>query len=235
MQAAAVAFSTTAACLMNEIDGLPTAEFTAVGRRDAFTHLCAAAQACRACPTMAGRRRVLSAANGGPGARVIFIGEAPGRRGGERTGIPFSGDQTGRNFMALLAQAGLSRHEVFITNAILCNPQDPRGRNRPPSRVELVACRHYLARQLALIDAPVIAPLGVVALAALAGLSPHRLRLATAVGQPSAWNGRYLFPLYHPGPRAQLHRPFASQVEDFQRLGAFVRACSEPADAGRAP
>lgn len=208
-------------CLVSESDRLPTSE------RAELIRLCAEAQACRACPTMAGRRRVLSAANGSPGARVIFIGEAPGRRGGEQTGIPFSGDQTGRNFTALLAQAGLRRHEVFITNAILCNPQDACGRNRPPSRAELAACRHYLARQLALVGALVIAPLGAVALAAVGALSPHRLRLATAVAQPSTWNGRYLFPLYHPGPRAQLHRPFPKQVEDFQRLGDFVRARPE--------
>src|SRR5215217_5634121 len=63
-----------------------------------FDRLCAEAAECRRCPAMAGRRRVLSRANGSPGALVLFIGEAPGRLGGERTGIPFSGDQTGRDF-----------------------------------------------------------------------------------------------------------------------------------------
>lgn len=171
---------------------------------------------------MAGRRRVLSAANGRPGTAVIFVGEAPGRRGGERTGVPFSGDQTGRNFARLMAEAGLGRDEVFITNAILCNPRDERGRNRPPARDELAACQGFLARQLRVIDAPIVVPLGAVALAALDRLAPHGLRLREAVGGAYPWYGRILAPLYHPGPRAQLHRPFAAQCADFRRLGALV-------------
>lgn len=172
---------------------------------------------------MAGRRRVLGAANGRPGALVMFVGEAPGRHGGERTGVPFSGDRTGRNFTALLPLAGLARDDIFITNAVLCNPRDARGRNRAPRREELAACRGWLAGQLAVVDAPVVVPLGAVALAALDALGPHGLRLREAVGRPRAWLGRTLVPLYHPGPRAQLHRPFAAQCDDFRALGALVR------------
>jgi uracil-DNA glycosylase family 4 len=188
-----------------------------------FAALCAEAQACSRCAAMEGRRRVLSAANGRPGALVCFIGEAPGRRGGERTAVPFSGDQSGRNFAALLDVAGLARDQIFVTNAILCNPQDGRGRNRPPARDELANCRPILARQLALIDAPLVVPLGAVALAALDALAPHGLRLRDAVARPASWQGRLLFPLYHPGPRAQLHRPFARQRGDFAVLGDLAR------------
>ena len=194
-----------------------------VDRRASFVALCQEAQGCRRCAAMEGRRRVLGAANGRPGARVMFIGEAPGRRGGERTGVPFSGDRTGRNFTALLARAGLARDEVFITNAILCNPRDERGRNRAPRREELHACRSLLARQLALVDAPVVVPLGAVALAALDAIERHGLRLREAVGRGHRWAGRLLVPLYHPGPRAQLHRPFAVQCEDFVALGRIAR------------
>ncbi|MGN6700229.1 MAG: uracil-DNA glycosylase, partial [Thermomicrobiales bacterium] len=179
-------------------------------RSSLFDRLCAEAADCQRCPAMAGRRRVLSRANGSPGALVLFVGEAPGRLGGERTGVPFSGDQTGRNFAVLLTEAGLAREQVFITNAILCNPQDERGRNRGPAREELAACRGFLARQLALVDAPLVVPLGAVALAALGALAPHGLRLRDAVGRPRAWQGRLLMPLYHPGPRATsptLRRP----------------------------
>ncbi len=193
-------------------------------QRLSFTTLCAEAAACHSCPTMAGRRRVLSAANGGPGAAILFIGEAPGRLGGERTGIPFSGDQTGRNFSALLAVAGLGREGVFITNALLCNPQDERGRNRAPSREELRACRGLLARQLAIVDPPIVVPLGAVALAALDALTAHGLRLREAVGCAQPWQGRLLFPLYHPGPRAQLHRSTADQRADFAALGRLALA-----------
>lgn len=196
------------------------------GGRRAFAALCVGAQCCRRCPTMGGRRRVLSAANGRPGATVIFIGEAPGRHGGERTGVPFSGDQTGRNFTALLARAGIGRDDIFVTNAVLCNPQDERGRNRPPRREELEACRPWLAQQLAIVAAPIVVPLGAVALAALDAMHPHGLRLREAVGRDHAWAGRVLVPLYHPGPRAQLHRPFATQCQDFLALGELVRRAS---------
>src|SRR5215217_7548758 len=73
----------------------------------AFTGLVATVQACRRCPTMEGRRRVLGEANGRPGARVMFIAEASGRLGGERTGVPLSADQSGRRFSRMLGLAGL--------------------------------------------------------------------------------------------------------------------------------
>ncbi|MFN8533671.1 MAG: uracil-DNA glycosylase [Dehalococcoidia bacterium] len=178
-------------------------------------------EGCRRCPAMEGRRRVLSPANGSPGARVLFVAEAPGRLGGERTGIPLSGDQTGRNFSRLLEVSGLSRSEVFITNAVLCNPG--RGeRNRPPTSAEIANCRDHLARTICLVDPPVVVALGAVALRALAAIAPHSLTLRT-VGEAAPWNGRRLVALYHPGPRAQLHRGVGLQMDDFRRLGALVQ------------
>lgn len=193
----------------------------------AFGQLCADAAACRRCPTMIDRPRILSPANGGPGARVIFIGEAPGRFGGDRTGVPFSGDQSGRNFERLLAAANLTRAEVFVTNAILCNPRDERGRNRGPTRQELASCGDLLARQLAMVAAPIVVTLGAVALKALDGLAAHGLHLREVVGQIVPWQGRMLIPLYHPGPRAQLHRSFAIQHDDFTALGQLVLSLKE--------
>src|SRR5579862_3408841 len=67
-------------------------------RNAAFDALVTRATACRRCPSMDGRRRVLSTLNGPIDARVLFIAEAPGRRGGDRTGVPLTSDQTGRNF-----------------------------------------------------------------------------------------------------------------------------------------
>src|SRR5206468_4905877 len=115
-------------------------------RAAAYEALVARAQACRLCPRMEGRRRVLGPGNGPPDARVLFVAEAPGRLGGDRTGVPLSSDQTGRNFARLLAAAGLRRDEVFVTNAVLCNPRSTGGLNRPPGRVELANCREHLRR-----------------------------------------------------------------------------------------
>jgi hypothetical protein len=44
------------------------------------------------------------------------------------------------------------------------------------------------------------------------------------LARPIAWYGRWLVPLYHPGPRALLRRPLAAQREDYRRLAALVRA-----------
>src|SRR4051794_39073251 len=95
----------------------------------AFAALVARVQACERCPRMAGRARVLGVANGSRRPRILFVAEAPGRFGGDRTGVPLHGDRSGAIFEALLAAAGLSRAEIFVTNAVLCNPRDPAGRN----------------------------------------------------------------------------------------------------------
>ena len=176
---------------------------------------------------MEDRRRVLSKANGQPGARVMFIAEAPGRRGGEVTGVPLSRDASGQRFTRLLAMAGLLRDEVFITNAVLCNPRAASGVNRPPSRSELANCAGWLLRQIAVIDPAYVVTLGAVALAALGRIEAHRLLLREDVGRAVAWYGRVLIPLYHPSPRAGLSRGYAEQDADFQRLGEMVREAAQ--------
>lgn len=171
---------------------------------------------------MEGRRRVLGPANGPLDAHVLFVAEAPGRLGGDRTGVPLVSDQSGRNFTRLLQAAGWQRDDVFVTNAVLCNPRDAQGRNDAPAAAELRNCSPHLRDLLALLDPPYVVALGCAALAALALLAPHEAVLRRDVGLPVPWDGRTLIPLYHPGPRAQLHRPFAQQQEDFARLRVLV-------------
>ena len=191
-------------------------------RAEAFLRLRSEAQACRACPRMEGRVRLLGPANGALHPRVCFVAEAPGRRGGDRTAIPLCGDQSGRNFERLLTAAGLDRDAVFITNAVLCNPRDAAGRNAPPSTAEIRNCSGFLAATLDLLQPPYVVALGAVALRALALIEPHGATLAANVGAILSWHDRWLIPLYHPGPRAQIHRPFAQQAEDFRRLGELL-------------
>jgi uracil-DNA glycosylase family 4 len=196
--------------------------------RASFDALISAVQGCRACPAMEGRRRVLSRANGAPAAPVLFLAEAPGRLGGELTGVPLSADQSGRRFERLLTLAGLRREQIFISNAALCNPQDAYGRNRPPAAAELANCAGWLAQTLRVVDPAVVVTLGATALAALGRLEPHGLALREAVGRPLRWQGRWLYPLYHPSPRAGLSRSYAQQDEDFRALGRWLRAvCPE--------
>ncbi len=188
------------------------------GQAAAFDRLVQSVQACRRCPAMEGRRRVLGPANGPLQAPVMFIAEAPGRFGAERTGVPLSGDQAGRTFEHLLACAGWTRQDVFVTNAVLCNPQDSRGRNRRPSARELANCCTYLRAQIELVAPRLIVALGATALRALDQIEPHGLRLKRDVGRAVPWLGRHLVALYHPGPRALIHRPLAEQEADFHAL-----------------
>src|ERR671916_3491786 len=109
-------------------------------KRELFAALAAEAAACRRCEAMCGRTAVLSERNGSVAASVMFIGEAPGRQGGDRTRVPFSGDQSGRNFGRFIASIGLTRASIFITNAVLCNPRRASGANRPPTRREVANC-----------------------------------------------------------------------------------------------
>ena len=184
--------------------------------------LITAAAECRACASMCERRAVLSEHNGRVGARVMFVGEAPGRQGGDRTRVPFSGDQSGRNFERFLASAGLTRGEIFITNAALCNPRRESGANRAPTRAELQNCAGFLRRQIEIIDAPVVVTLGAVALAALRAIAYHELSLRESAGQIHEWHGRVLVPLYHPSPQVVAsHRRMDEQLRDF---GAVARA-----------
>src|ERR1043165_2178211 len=103
-------------------------------RQEQFEALVSEAAACQRCEAMCGRSAVLSGRNGRVGARVLFVGEAPGRQGGDRTRVPFSGDQSGRNFSRYIASIGLARENIFITNSALCNPRAATGANRRPTR-----------------------------------------------------------------------------------------------------
>ena len=191
------------------------------------------ARACRRCPRMEGRTRVLGPGNGPLDARILFVAEAPGRLGGDRTGVPLSADQTGRNFDGFLAAAGLDRMSVFVTNAVLCNPRNELGLNDRPRAGELRNCSVHLVDLIALLDLPWVVALGRVALDALALVAPHDARLARDVGTALDWAGQRLVPLYHPGPRSVARRGRAVHVADYRRLAALV-ASGTDADHRRA-
>ena len=188
-----------------------------------FAALVARARACERCPRMAGRTRVLSGRNGPLDARVLFVAEAPARLGADRTGTPLSADQRGRNFAELLQSAGLDRPDVFVTNAVLCNPRGPRGLNARPSAGELRNCSRHLADLLAVLDPPWVVALGRVALDALRLIASHHVVLARDVATPVSWHGRTLVPLYHPGPRSVARRGRARHHADYARLGILLR------------
>jgi len=197
---------------------------SAAQKQIAFAELVTQAAACQLCPALVERRAVLSDKNGSVDARVMFIGEAPGRQGGDRTGVPFSADNSGRNFERFLASIKLTRNQIFITNAVLCNPRKASGANRTPTVREAANCSNFLREQIALVNPRVVVTLGRIALDALRRIRYHEFTLQTSAGQIHEWGGRLLVPLYHPSPQVLAsHRREAAQLEDYRAVAKAVR------------
>ncbi len=193
-------------------------------KQQRFDQLAAEAAACVVCERMRERRAVLSPLNGSLHPRVMFIAEAPGRNGGDRTRIPFHGDTSGENFEKLLASIHLTRTEIFITNSALCSPRKPSGANDKPTKTEIRNCSGFLSRQIELLDPPVIATLGAVALDALKLIESHNYQLRGHAATILTWNERLLVPLYHPSPQVIITvRTLGQQKLDFQVLRRAMR------------
>ncbi|HEX3084331.1 MAG TPA: uracil-DNA glycosylase [Pyrinomonadaceae bacterium] len=190
-----------------------------------FRALAAEAATCVRCPAMCGRAAVLSELNGRLDARVMFIGEAPGRKGADRTRVPFSGDQSGKNFEQFLRSIRLRREEIFITSAALCNPQSASGANRRPSSAEIRNCSDFLRRTIDLVRPSIVVTLGTVALEALKRIHYHELTLRNDAAQIRPWHERKLIPLYHPSPQVLItSRTQETQLRDYQVIAQALSA-----------
>ncbi len=115
--------------------------------------------------------RRLVFADGDPAARLMFVGEAPGREE-EEQGLPFVG-RSGRLLDRMLAAVGIARSSVYIANVV---PWRPPG-NRTPTPQETEICRPFIARQIELVDPDVVVYLGGAAAAALSGTTEGITRL----------------------------------------------------------
>ncbi|EDY35341.1 uracil-DNA glycosylase, family 4 [Aciduliprofundum boonei T469] len=108
---------------------------------------------CKKCPLYKTRKNAVPG-EGGFQRRIMFVGEAPGRREDE-LGRPFVGS-AGKFLDELLASIGLSRKDVYITNIVKCRPPG----NRDPTDEEIKLCSPYLDRQIAIMKPRIICPLG---------------------------------------------------------------------------
>ncbi len=103
-------------------------------------------------------------------ARVVIVGEQPGDVE-DTQGHPFVGP-AGRVLDRALADAGIDRSRVYVTNAVKHFKNEPRGKRRihkKPSDAEIDACHPWLEHELAAIDPPLVIALGATAIRALAG------------------------------------------------------------------
>ncbi|MGH2949159.1 MAG: uracil-DNA glycosylase [Solirubrobacteraceae bacterium] len=151
---------------------------------------------------------------GSPNAEVMLVGEAPGAREDEQ-GRPFVG-RAGRLLDELLAEAGLERGDVYITNVVKARPPN----NRDPRAEEVAHWMPWLEAQLALVQPRLVVPLGRHALAHFT----HGARIADVHGTEVIERGRTLFPMYHPA--AALHNP-ALKVTLFEDARNLARALSQ--------
>ena len=145
-------------------------------------------------------------------ADLMFVGEGPGYHE-DQQGKPFVGP-AGQLLDKLLASIGLRRQDVYIANMVKCRPPG----NRDPLPGEIQACQPYLDRQMQIISPKVVVTLGRFS---FSKFFPGKA-ISKARGKPRTWNGRTIFPMYHPA--AALHNPsLLPAIEaDFQKLRSLV-------------
>ena len=165
-------------------------------------------EACRKCPLADGRTQTVFGV-GNPAARVLIVGEAPGKNE-DLQGEPFVG-AAGKFLNELLAVAGLCREDVFIANVLKCRPPG----NRDPQDDERAACIDYLRSQVAFVKPKVIVCLGRIAAGVILG---RGVRMMKEHGVCVKVKNFYIMPTFHPA--ALLHNPDYVQYakHDFQVL-----------------
>jgi uracil-DNA glycosylase len=143
---------------------------------------------CIRCKLHKGRTKIVFG-DGHPQAKLLFIGEGPGRDE-DLQGLPFVG-RAGKLLTQMIEAMGLRRSDVYICNVVKCRPPE----NRAPERDEVAACSPFLFRQIDLVAPKVIVCLGSIAaqtiLETTRGISQFR-------GQWLEFRGRKLMATYHP-------------------------------------
>ncbi len=143
---------------------------------------------CDRCPLCQQRNNIVFGA-GHPQAKVVLVGEAPGREE-DIQGVPFVGE-AGKLLEKILLAMNLSRETVYICNVVKCRPPG----NRDPQPEEIAACEPFLKQQLAAIKPEIIITLGRFAAQTLLKTSAPIGKLR---GQWHEYQGIALMPTFHP-------------------------------------
>lgn len=182
-----------------------------------------AVRICEDCALSQGRTNAVPG-DGNASSTIMFIGEGPGFHE-DVQGLPFVG-QAGQLLNDLLAEIGLKREDVYITNVVKCRPPD----NRDPQPDEIGECSKYLDRQIELIDPRVIVTLGRFS---MDRFFPGQ-RISKIHGMPRSIGRRTVLPMYHPA--AALHQPSLRQTlsDDFAKIRVAAEAVQDaPAEDDR--
>ena len=169
---------------------------------------------CRACSLCESRTNVVFG-EGDPHARVLSVGEAPGKKE-DLQGKPFVG-AAGKFLDELLKEAELKRDEVFIANVLKCRPPS----NRNPQANEIEACAPFLREQTQSIDPWIIVTMGNFATQFILRTGTGITHLRGTVQQ----TGRFIvLPVFHPAAAIYDRSKRDVLLADFKQVGALVRA-----------
>lgn len=174
-------------------------------------------ESCCRCPLCDGRTQTVFGV-GNPHARVMFIGEAPGKNE-DLQGEPFVG-AAGHYLNELLGCAGLRREDVFIANVLKCRPPG----NRDPRPEEIQTCTPYLREQTRTIDPEVLVTLGKFSTQFVLKTQVGITRLHGRVQRA----GKFLvFPIFHPAAALYDGAKREALENDFVTLGQLLRQLDE--------
>ncbi len=187
---------------------------TAVCRAETMEEIQADLGDCQRCPLCRGRKSIVFGV-GDPHARLVFVGEAPGREEDEK-GEPFVGE-AGRLLDRILFAMGLARQDVYLCNVEMCRPPG----NRDPRPEEIAACEPFLKRQLAAIEPAMIITLGECASQSLLG---DQTAISHLRGKWHQYQGIPLLPTYHP---AYLLRNPAAKREVWEDMKQVIKCLRE--------
>lgn len=158
---------------------------------------------------------------GSPHAKLMLVGEQPGDSE-DRAGLPFVG-AAGRLLDSILAEVGIERPTIYITNAVKHFKWELRGKRRlhkTPVQREVEACRYWLDSELTRIQPHVVVALGATALRAVLN-DPHA-RLNAYMHEPTRRGDAVILATWHPS--YVLRAPSATAREDARaQLSATLR------------
>ena len=166
-------------------------------------------QGCKKCDLAKNRTNIVFG-NGNEKARLMLIGEGPGKDE-DLQGVPFVGS-AGQLLNKILEAADINRDDVYIANIVKCRPPN----NRVPNRKEVVACLPWLWQQLEIIKPKIIVLLGSTALKNL--IKPDALITKFRGEWMISKSGVKIMPTYHPA--ALLRDPSKKKQvwEDFKKI-----------------
>ena len=163
---------------------------------------------CAECPMGKDHNRIVFA-DGSAGARIVFVGEAPGYNE-DVQGKPFVG-RAGQLLNQMLADVGLKREDVYICNVLKCRPPE----NRDPLPKEVAACVPHLLTQLSLLQPDILVCLGRHAVSALLGIESPMRELR---GRVVPWYWMQVMVTYHPAYYLRNSGQLVTGQQDFKLL-----------------